>query len=173
MAYRKVIEVNPLSKKSINNAIRELRDYKEDLEKANHDFLNSLGDFFVERVLERLNAVEKNSLNTEPYNVTSRFASDGKSEGIIIEAFGENIAFIEFGAGAEASPGLYPYTKDPDSEAFTPGSYSKDNSRTYQRWENAGYPGLYFYEQPPARGFDTAISELREIIKQAADEVFG
>ena len=173
MAYRKTIEVDPLSKTSIKLAIEELKEEKERLEKLNHKFVDSLGDLFAERVRERLDAVDKNSLNVEPYNVTTRFVSEGDTEGILVEASGVNIAFIEFGAGAEANSGIYPYTKDPDSDAFTPGSWSKDNGRTYQRWENAGYPGLYYYEQPPARGFDTAISELREMIKQAADEVFG
>lgn len=170
MAYRKVIEVNPLSKKSINNAIRELRDYKKELE-------SSLIDKFMDGVAARVsNIILSRFLDASGRGWNSNASiPQVRREGHnrVISVNGSQVAFLEFGAGAEAGEGMYPYTKSPDSDAFTPGSWSKDNGRTYQAWENGGYVGLYPYEQPPARGFDTAISELPYIIKEVADEVFG
>lgn len=174
MAYRKIIRINPYSRSSIISAIKELEAEKKRREDMNHRFLDILGDYVAERVGERLSSVSKNVINQNGYDRPScEFVTmDDGREGIAVRAMGEQIAFIEFGAGAEANPGIYS-TKSGEKEAFLPGSYSKEHGNTYQRWEDAGYPGMYKYEQPPARGFDTAISELHEIIERAIKEVLN
>lgn len=174
MAYRKTITVNPLSKKSINNAIRELRDEKKRQEKLIDTFMDKVATRMCAVINSRFMAVTGGGEYTEwgKWNsdvTTAKYTADGHNR--IIQAGGSQIAFIEFGAGAEANPGIYP-TKGGEKEDFLPGSYSKDNRGTYQAWERAGYPGLYYYEQKPARGFDTAIGEFHTIVKEVADEVF-
>lgn len=174
MAYRKIIRINPYSRSSITSAIKELEAEKKRREDMNHRFLDILGDYVAERVDERLSSVSKNTLNQNGYDRTScEFVTmkDGR-EGIAVRAMGVQIAFIEFGAGAEANPGIYNYTKG-DANDFYPGSWSIEHGQTYQGWERAGYPGMYEFEQPPARGFDTAISELHEIIERAIKEVLN
>lgn len=170
----RTIEVNVLSKKSINKAIKELREYQKEIRNEKlHKFMDVLGDKMADRIDSRFKAVPYNRINEGGYDgtVASFDTANGADEGILITASGDAIAFIEFGAGAEAYPGLYPYEKG-DSNEFTPGSWSIEHGRTYQHWEESGYPGMYIFEQPGARAFDTAISELPHMVKEAFDEVF-
>lgn len=167
MAYRKVIEINPLSKKSIDKAIRELREEKKRQEKLIDDFMDKLATEVTNIILSRFLEASGRGWNS---NVTTpTFRREGHNR--IIHAGGEQIAFLEFGAGAEAGPGVFPTIGNVTAD-FTPGSWSAEHGRTYQAWEAGGYVGMYPYEQPPARGFDTAIAELPYLIKKCADEVF-
>ena len=172
MAYRKVIYVNPYSKKSIELAIKELNAEKKKQEELIDKFMDKIAlrvcAIIESRVFEVVGGEDEwGKWNTQV--TIPRYTRDGHNRTIIMG--GEQVAFLEFGAGAEANPGIYS-TKGGEKEEFTPGSWSKDNARTYQAWEASGYKGLYKYEQHPARGFDTAIGELHTIVKEAADEVF-
>ena len=166
MAYRKVIEVNPLSMKSINNAKRELREAVREIEQRRKMMMLHLAEKCKDSLNKRFDAVGRRDVE-----VSYLVFDNGNSFTLL--ANGEQVAFVEFGAGAEAGVGVYPYTKDPPSDDFEPGSWSKDNAHTYQAWERAGYPGIYIYEQAPARAFDTTISDLHDLIREAAEEVFG
>ena len=178
MAKRKKIEVNILSFKSIELAIKELKAEKERQEELIDKFMDKVALGVCSVINSRIFAVTPNENNvseTDPWGrwntdiTMAKYDRDGHNRKISVS--GSQVAFIEFGAGAEANPGIYP-TKGGEKEAFLPGSWSKDHSKTYQVWEASGYSGLYKYEQHPARGFDTAISDLPSIVKKAADEVF-
>lgn len=176
MAKRKKIEVNILSYKSIQLAIKELKAEKERQEELIDKFMDKVALEVCSVINSRIFAVTLNEESgDDPWGrwntdiTIAKYDRDGHNRKISVS--GSQVAFIEFGAGAEANPGIYP-TKDGEKEAFLPGSYSKDHGGTYQAWEASGYRGLYRYEQHPARGFDTAISDLPSIIKKAADEVF-
>lgn len=110
------------------------------------------------------------SVGRRDVNVTYIVSDGGYS--FTLHADGQQVAFVEFGAGAEAGVGLYPYTKSEPSDDFEPGSWSKEHGHTYQAWVAAGYPGIYEYEQPPTRAFDTTISDFPQLVKESANEVF-
>lgn len=159
---RRTIEVNVLSKKSINSAIKELREYAKEIENQKIDeFMDKVALDMCAIINRRFLAVDK---GMNPNVTIAHYDRDGHSR--IISAGGKQVAFLEFGAGAEAGNGIYL------DLGFTAGSWSAEHARTYQAWEESGYQGVYRYEQPPARGFDTAISELHEIVERAVNEVF-
>ena len=163
----KDIEIR-MSTKSLDDAIKELKRLED-------DFMRKF-DIFVRILVNDGVQVARTWISTgagieRSASVAYQVDSSGDIAVAVIQMTGKDALFIEFGAGAEANPGIYP-TKGGEKEDFLPGSYSKDNRGTYQAWERAGYPGLYYYEQKPARGFDTAIGEFHTIVKEVADEVF-
>lgn len=85
------IKVNPLSRSSINDAIDDLRHYKESLE--------VFPKLFIDAASEELNKIlggqaPWNALDTWTYRVDH---GDGKSTALFI--FDGNVEFIEFGTG--------------------------------------------------------------------------
>lgn len=165
---RRTIEVNVLSKKSINSAIKELREYAKEIENQKIDeFMDKVALKMCTIINNRFLAVDRGK---NPNVTIARYERDGHSR--IIKAGGSQVAFLEFGAGAEAGVGVYPYTKSEASNDFVAGSWSAEHGGTYQAWVEGGYVGMYIHEQPPARGFDTAISEFPYKVKEAFDEVF-
>jgi len=164
MAYRKVIEINPLSKKSINNAIRELRDEKKQIEKLRDEFLLKLGV----RIETYLNGIY-NGGDIRWFNQDYLIDVEPMPNGLRVTAKGESVAFIEFGAGIHAGNGKY----ELDHPEFYPGSYSQDHANTYWIWEHSNTPNVeYRWNQEALHGFDGVIDNMHRWVKETADEVF-
>lgn len=160
-----VIRIDPMKPVGIQKAIAQLTREKKRLEK---DY--DLGAFLDKVALDMIATIYARQLRVMDHGGNKKwtlpyYERDGNTR--IIKQHGEQIAFIEFGAGAEAGNGNYL------DLGFYPGSWSEQNAKTYQEWVDSGYQGLYRYEQRPARGFDTAISDIHMIVQKAADEVFG
>lgn len=86
----KVINVNPLSTKSINKAIKELEDYKKMLKEFPNKYVRALSEYMSD------------TLNIEAPQMTAHWIlnieeADGKATGIFI--FDGICKFVEFGTG--------------------------------------------------------------------------
>lgn len=164
MAYRKVIEVNPLSRKSINNAIRELRDYKKEVENLKDEFLLKLGI----RIESHLNALYTNGATD--FNQDYEISVDPMPNGLEVKASGTSVAFIEFGAGATAGNGQYEHPH----EEFYPGAWSEQHADTWWVYQHSNNPNVeYRWNQDAIHGFDDVINNMHRWVKECADEVFG
>lgn len=163
---RRTIEVNPFSSKSINSAIMSLRREKKRLtEDFKNAFMNKLGlelSGLIQLELGRQARWFNEDVDAE-YEV--------QGDTIVLRAYGESVAFVEFGAGVYADDGEFVAMQ------FYPGSWSEQNAKTYQAWVEAGMPGEYQWDQEPAHSFDTIIRNLDSYVREAADyaykEVYG
>lgn len=162
---RKVIYIDPMKPVGIQKAIAELKreQRKWENDKAVNEFMDKVAQDMVTTIYVRQLRVADSGRNYD--FMVPHYERDGFNR--TIKQSGKQIAFLEFGAGAEASNGLYL------NLGFYPGSWSEHNAKTYQAWVDSGYQGVYRYEQKPARGYDTAIADLHDIVKNAADKVFG
>lgn len=160
---RRTIEVNVLSKRSINSAIKELRAYKKELDDKYEDFLLKLGI----KIEDYLNGLYDNAMW---FNRNYAIDVDPSKNGLVITASGESVAFIEFGAGVSAGNGKY----ELPHEAFYAGSWSEEHANTYWEWEHSNTPNVeYRWNQDAVHGFDGVIDNMHRWIKETADEVFG
>ena len=162
--YRRTIEVNPFSSKSINSAIMSLQREK----KRRDEFLAKLMEKLAERIDRnmnvRLNEVYRGNNGDYELKVTH------DKESVHIDLNGSQVAFIEFGAGTSASNGTR------QSLGFDPGSWSWYNKSTYQIWElsrgvrSSDENGRYKYEQEAAHSFDMVLDDFPSILRLSADE---
>lgn len=86
------LKVNPLSQKSIRNAIEDLRNYKEALKSFPYLFITELMKEF-ENILDGQSPQSVKGL----WNVYVRHSDDGSARGIV--EFDGKVEFIEFGTG--------------------------------------------------------------------------
>lgn len=169
MAKQKVIEINPCSRKSIIEAIVELKAEKEKIEKKRSLFVKAVARIMAERIEKRYGEVL--NVNVSKYGVF--VWGDGYRGNATVQAHGQGLFFIEFGTGTMAGG------HDGYRYGFYPGSWSEEHANTFQQWlltDGAKFSkadGSYKYDNEPADAFARAIGSLDEIIKEAADEVFG
>lgn len=156
------IRVNPLDSESIDNAIRQIREYKEWLiskEKELRERLAFLGA--VEAKINFTHAI---------YNGVKDVTVDIEESGnkAIIYAKGESVAFIEFGTGAK-----YGYGHPMNAELGTgPGTYPEGKGH----WDDP--EGWYFahrqhtFGNPPAMAMVRSRDEMVARLTAVAREVF-
>ena len=160
---RRTIEVNVLSNKSINSAIKELRAYKKELDDKYEDFLLKLGI----KIEDYLNGLYDNA---EWFNRNYAIDVDPSKNGLVITASGESVAFIEFGAGVSAGNGKY----ELPHEEFYAGSWSEEHANTYWMLSHRSSTNVeYSRNQEAVHGFDGVIDNMHRWIEETADEVFG
>ena len=164
--YRRTIEVNPFSSKSINSAIMSLRREKKRVEDFQAKFCEKLAERIERDMNVRLNEVYHGNNGDYSLEVTQ----DGKS--VFVNLNGSQVAFIEFGAGTSASDGTR------QSLGFTPGSWSWYNKSTYQMWELSrgqhfsDENGRYLYEQEAAHAFDMVLDQFPLLARLSANEAY-
>lgn len=156
------IRVNPLDPKSVDNAIRQVREYKA--------WLVSKEKELRER-LAFLGAVEAKITFTQAiYHGVKDVTVDIEDSGnkAVIYAKGESVAFIEFGAGAR-----YGYGHPLNGELGTgPGTYPEGKGH----WDDP--EGWYFahgqhtYGNPPAMAMVHARDEMVARVTAVVREVF-
>ena len=166
---RRTIEVNPFSSKSINSAIMSLQREKKRLtDDFKASFLKHLGAELHGQLQWEYDDAILNPINDEIEVDDPYIDGDGR---VVIRAYGESIAFVEFGAGIYADDGEFIALQ------FYPGSWSEQHGRTYQAWVDAGMPGEYKWNQLPVHAFDSIIRDLDRHVRNAAynayKEVYG
>ena len=156
-----------LTKGSITQAIIELNNYAGKLEEANR--------LLTER-LATIGAVAA-SINFARAIYTGNFTYDIQVEeianGYAVIASGENIGFVEFGAGATYGYG------HPDSHGYGPGTWpeGRRQNKQYANWENPeGWHipgGQHTFGNPPNAGMYNAKEEIIRALESVAREVFA
>lgn len=159
MAYRKKIKVNMWSPSSIENAIKELEKEEAEIKKLQAKFLSSLADkvrtFLAGKYVGK--DVEVNA--------------DSDSNSVMVMAEGNGLLFIEFGTGtpADETQGI--------RFGYGAGSWSADHAGTYQDWLDSGgvrfsRDGHYMYDNEGLDAFMALETNIHNLIKQSANEVF-
>lgn len=158
----KTIEVE-LTKKSINNAIKELRKYQRWIETKERELRLRLAQLGATVASIQFSRAIYNGTN----DVTVRVDDTGSVA--VIYAEGESVAFIEFGSGAK-----YGYGHPKAGElGVGPGTYPEGKGN----WDNEkGWwydHGKHSYGNPPAMAMYGAVQAITEQVTKIAKEVFS
>lgn len=161
----KTIQIE-LSNKSINSAVKELRQYSawiQDKEKELRSRLAMLGATVASIKFSR-------AIYNGSNDVSVRVDDTGSVA--VIYAEGESVAFIEFGSGKK-----YGYGHPQAGEfGFGPGTWS-DGPDGKGHWDDdRGWwygSGQHSYGNPPAAAMYSAVKEITENVTRIAKEVFS
>lgn len=160
-----------LSEKSIQNAIKELNQYKDGLWRKNQilvDKLSKIGLEVVQQTMESVPDKEKGSYYTEILN-----NSQGDIIGAVVRLSGDSVLFLEFSAGITYGTDSYPLpsgsrygvgTYPGQTHAFDKNGwwYIDKRGEKHHSYGNRAYMPMYHAEQ-------AIIIQIRTIAK----EVFG
>ena len=170
---KKVISVK-LNKQSIDDAIKELAQYKQDFLAKEQKLLEGLANIGVREASIRFTTAMYDGVN----DVTVTL--DKTSNGYAIIAEGEAVAFIEFGAGVYHNSSE-PYPNPRPEGIVGIGEYGKGKGKR-RAWYYKGEPGTNGELQkngvvktrgnPAAMPMWYASEEMRNSILQIAREVF-
>ena len=167
----KQIYVDPYDPASYDAAIKEIKAYKKWAKEKVNELCRRLAEIGLQVaqiyfIPEAWNGNTDVELSVEPVN-----------NGYLLKASGEDVCFMEFGAGVTA--GLGYDTKDITPPVdIEPGSWSKAHDGMFEK--KGGYPnGHWYYNgQPmnaivPQMGMYHAAKEMKQRVEQVAKEVFS
>lgn len=160
------IVIDPLDQKSISNAIKEVKRYKQEFEAKEKEFVRRLAELGVSVASTGFAMADYDGVN----DVQVTMEQGGGSAAIT--AFGEAVGFIEFGTGVK-----YPEW-DASGMEYTPpkhGTYGKGRGKNPHGWyfkQNDGASARHTYGNPPAEAMHTARDVMVERVIQIAREVW-
>lgn len=160
------IVIDPLDPKSISNAIKEVKRYKQEFEAKEKEFIKRLAELGVSVASTGFAMADYDGVN----DVQVRMTQSGGSA--VVTAFGETVGFIEFGTGVK-----YPEW-DASGMEYTPpkhGTYGKGRGKNPHGWyfkQSDGASARHTYGNPPAEAMRTARDVMVERVIQIAREVW-
>lgn len=162
----KVIKMD-LSVSSIDNAINELKAFRESLDRKKDKLLEELANIGVKEASVRFTTAMYDGVNDS--SVTLETTTDGYA----IIAEGRAVAFIEFGAGVYHNTGD-PYPNPRPEGIVGIGEYGKGYGKR-QAWGFRNDDGELVITRgnPAAMPMWYASEEMRSKIQKIAQEVFG
>lgn len=166
MSVAKVIKMG-LSTSSIEDAIKQLKSYRDSLDSKKDKLLKRLGEIGVREASVRFTTAMYDGIND------SSVSLETNKNGYVIVAEGHAVAFIEFGAGVYHNSGE-PYP-DPRPEGIVGiGEYGKGHGKR-QAWGFKDESGelVITHGNPAAMPMWYASEEMRNSILKIAKEVFG
>ena len=166
---KKIIKMS-LSVESIDNAIAEIKAFRDSLERKKEELLDKLGEIGVKEASVRFTTAMYDGVNDVEVTLLT---PKGGDPGYCIKAKGKAVAFIEFGAGVYHNPGE-PYPNARPSGIVGIGEFGNGYGKR-QAW---GYPdgsgGVKItHGNPAAMPMWYASEEMRSNILKIAKEVFG
>ena len=164
---KRVIKMG-LSSKSISQAIRELKSFRDSLEAKTKVFLEELAHIGVQEASIRFTTAMYDGVNDS--SVTLKPIEGG----FCIVAEGKAVAFIEFGAGVYYNPsGPYYPTEKPDWVVGI-GEYGKGHGKrkAWGFYDDSGEL-VITHGTPATMGMWYASQEMRNAIVSKFKEVFG
>jgi hypothetical protein len=156
-----------LSTKSISQAIKELKAYRDSLESRKQQLLDELANIGVREASVRFTTAIYDGVNDS--DVTLEVIDNGYR----IVAEGKAVAFIEFGAGVYHNPSE-PYPKPRPDGIVGIGEYGKGYGKR-QAWgfKNESGELVVTHGNPAAMPMWYASEEMRNSILRIARRVFG
>ena len=156
-----------VSSSSIQNAINELKSYRDSLDAKTDKLLKELAYIGVKEASIRFTTAMYDGVNDS--SVTLEPIKDG----YCIKAEGKAVAFIEFGAGVYHNPGE-PYPNPRPAGIVGIGEYGKGYGKR-QAWGYRDESGelVVTHGNPAAMPMWYASEEMRNAIKAKFVEVFG
>ena len=162
----KVIKMS-LSSKSIGDALKQLKAYRDSLEAREKQLLDELANIGVREASVRFTTAMYDGVND------SEVTLEPIENGYRIVAQGEAVAFIEFGAGVYHNP-TEPYPKDRPDGIVGIGEYGHGYGKR-QAWGFRDESGelVITHGNPAAMPMWYASEEMRNSILKIARRVFG
>lgn len=160
------IVIDPFDKKSIARAEKLVRQYKEDFERKEQEFLRRLAEIGVQLAGDIYSVADIDG--EHEFSVYLQKTESGYS----VIAEGRTIGFLEFGTGIR-NPEWHG-----DGLEYTPpphGSYGKGQGKNPWGWwfKSQEYArAIHTYGNPPAEGMLTARNQMIEQVTAIAREVF-
>lgn len=163
---KKIIKIG-LSESSIDDAIKQLQTYRNNLETKKNKLLRMLGEIGVREASVRFTTAMYDGTNDSSVNLKI------SKSGFVIEAKGQAVAFIEFGSGVYHNPGE-PYPDPRPGGIVGIGEYGKGHGKR-QAWGFKDESGelVITHGNPAAMPMWYASEEMRSKIAKIAQEVFG
>ncbi len=160
------IRVNPFDKKSIDAAIRQLKQYENEFAQKEAEFARRLAEVGVRVASAGFAMADYDGVNDVVVSLVQT------SSGAAVVASGETVGFIEFGTGVK-----HPEW-DASGMAYTPpahGTYGKGKGKNPNGWYFTPSPGVkatHTYGNVPAEAMRTARDEMVEQAIRIAKEVW-
>ena len=160
------ITINPLDSKSIDTAIKQLKQYKKEFLAKEEVFVNRLAEIGVSVATTGFAVADYDGINDVQVTMTQSGAK------ATVVAFGETVGFIEFGTGVR-NPEW-----DNSGMEYTPpahGTYGKGQGARPKGWyfsQHVGAKAQHTYGNPPAEAMRTARDVRIEKVIQIAREVW-
>lgn len=165
------IRINPFDKASIDQAIKQLKEYERDFEIKEKEFFRRLAEIGVTTARGIYSIADYDGVN----DVTVALVK--KSNGYDVVAAGQSVGFIEFGTGVNN-----PEWDNTDMDYTPPkhGTYGKGLGKNPNGWyyKPAGSEGVkevravHTYGNPPAEAMKTARDQIVENVIRVAREVW-
>ena len=156
-----------LSTESIDNAIKELTAYRDSIDRKKNLLLERLGEIGIKEASVRFTTAMYDGDNDS--NVTL----EANSNGYVILAEGNAVAFIEFGAGVYHNPGEpYPNPRPDGIVGIGEYGYGRGKRKAWGYRDNGGDIKIT-HGNPAAMPLWYASEEMRKNILTIAREVFG
>ena len=161
------IEFDPFNNDSIDSAVKKLKGYKEELKKKEQKLLEELAKFGATSVsINFSNAIPYLGFDPDIYVFTEITGNTA-----IIYAQGEQVAFVEFGAGVRFG---YGYPGDRPEGIVGIGEYGLGLGNLPEGWyyQDEGGDLHHTYGNPPVAAMYNGSLEIAEQITTIAREVF-
>jgi hypothetical protein len=168
------VTINPLDPISIAKAQKRIMEYQKWIERKERELLDRLAMYGATRVsLGFARAI----YDEQGHDIKMSVEMNGNVAKIIAQ--GEDVCFVEFGAGIRYGEG-YPSTSPSGKGSGRPrgvvgiGEYGKGKGKNPKGWWYTGDDGdgHHTYGNPPSMTMWKTSVELREIISDIAREVF-
>lgn len=160
------ITINPYDPKSIDKAIRQLKQYKNDFRAKEEIFIKRLAEIGVSVANTGFSTADYDGINDVQVEMTQ------SGTRAIVRAFGETVGFIEFGTGVK-----FPEW-DNSGMDYTPpkhGTYGFGQGANPHGWyynQGDGVKARHTYGNQPAEAMRTARDVMIERVMQIAREVW-
>ena len=160
------IVVNPFDKKSVDAALKAVRQYKKDFKAKEREFVRRLAEIGVRVAQTGFATADYDGINDVSVSI------EKTASGYAVVASGETVGFIEFGTGIK-----YPEWDNTGMEYTPPkhGTYGKGQGANPGHWwfkQNEGARARHTYGNPPAEAMLTARNEMIDRVTQIAREVW-
>ena len=162
----KIIKMD-LSVASIDNAIKELKAFRDSIERKKEELLMKLGEIGVQEASVRFTTAMYDGVNNTDVELKDT------PEGYAIVASGQSVFFIEFGAGVYHNTGE-PYPNPRPEGIVGIGEYGQGKGKR-QAWGFRDDSGelVITHGNPAAMPMWYASEEMQNNILKIAKEVFG
>lgn len=158
--------INPFDRKSVDAALKSVRQYKKDFEAKEQEFVRRLAEVGVRVAQAGYAIADYDGVNDVVVSM------EETSNGYTVVASGETVGFIEFGTGVK-----FPEWDNTGMEYTPPahGTYGKGQGKNHWGWWFKGSEGAaaqHTFGNPPAEAMLTARNEMIERVTQIAREVW-
>ena len=177
MAVRKRIIECVLSPESVDSAIKELQDYKDELQDKHKQLVDRLAKIGIKVAEERYAEASAGSIEpgkmTAPDSAVPALEITTEDGGLtaVIQISGHDVTFIEFGSGIHFNGhGGEPATKNAEKFGYTIGGYGTGLG-LHEAWHYGS--GKISYGTPAADATGKIEEEIKNQIRKVVREIYG